>query len=119
VFLCILDVTSTDHKHSSHGSEHFSPAFAFAIRQRPRNIDLPPQDWEEALRPLSILRHDLLKLPSLKQGYCNKCTLFQLIDDLIPESDPESDRQADFSLNFGRFTFGLAAIVALGLAWPT
>ena len=81
---------STDGKHSSHGSAHFVPRFASAIRGLPRSIDLPLEDWEEVLRPLLTIRDEMLKLTKppnsnfpWKRGVCDGCSTFYIIDDFI------------------------------------
>jgi hypothetical protein len=113
----------------SHEADHFAPQFGNLLRRPQITLPLPDQDWNEVLRPLSSLHQELLKLPNfntLKREYCDKCTLFQIIDDLLfldplseSEHTLESDHQADFSVHFGRFTFGMAAVIALVLAWLT
>jgi hypothetical protein len=75
---------------SSHGSEHFTPQFASAIQLYPLRIDLPLQDWEEALRPILTLREEMFNLPTLsksnsqwKRGFCDDCSVFHTIDNLL------------------------------------
>ena len=75
---------------SSHRCEHFTPQFMYAISRHPRCIDLPFQDWEEALRPVLMLRDEMFKLSTLstsnspwKRGFCDGCSVFYAIDNLL------------------------------------
>ncbi|KIL55446.1 hypothetical protein M378DRAFT_596859 [Amanita muscaria Koide BX008] len=53
---------ATEQRHrSSHDRCRSSPGFKFVVSKYPPGIDLPVEDWQEALKPLLDLQDKLLK----------------------------------------------------------
>ena len=54
------------------------------IKTYPRQINLPLEDWEEAMQPLLRLQEEMLASVSpWKWGFCDDCSIFYIIDDLL------------------------------------
>ncbi|KIL57535.1 hypothetical protein M378DRAFT_16202 [Amanita muscaria Koide BX008] len=97
-----------------HGNSHFAPKFVSLFRPTSIAIQLPPQDWEEILHPLEKAHYDLSR--KLNRGYCDQCRLFQVTENLLSHLNSireSASGQRDFSMNFGRLSFGPAAAVGL------